>query len=78
MSAGEISASTAQRIIAYAAAHGVMAARALARAHQLTPAAIDTFCRENSVAIRRARIVLFGRTSDDASRTGRAAEGALR
>lgn len=55
---GDISAYVAGKLIAYAAAHGADATRAMAKPWGLTTAQVDTFCRENSVAIKRARLAL--------------------
>ncbi len=69
----DISAYIAQKLIAYAAAHGAEATRAMARPWGLTEAQVNTFCRENSVAIKRARLAMSAsntsaRTADAASR----------
>lgn len=64
----DISAALSEKLIAYAARHGAPAARAMAKPWRLTIAQIDTFCRENSVAIKRARIALTGRSTDSQPR----------
>lgn len=59
----DISSHVADRLIAYAAAHGADATRAMARPWGLTVAQVDTFCRENGTAIKRARLIALAQAS---------------
>lgn len=65
---GDISEYVAAKLIAYAAAHGADATRAMAKPWGLTTAQVVTFCRENSVAIKRARIALSASSSRTSSK----------